>query len=270
MRLASWCWCLVPFAIAAAFEVVSAPLGARADEKPPATYDHGVRLAPNPRQNIPLESDPARIYLRDCASCHGADAHGTELGPSLAGAGRAGVFYWLSTGRMPIRDAGERLGRRAPAYPPETLDRLVDYAAALAGGHGPDIPKLGPGNVADGLQLFGLECASCHAWSGSGSIITDGKVPTVRRATPEQIATAIRIGPGEMPAFGPAAFDQRQLNDVVAYVQSLKHNDDAGGWGIFHRGPLAEGAAALVLGLGVLLAAITYIGTKARSRERAD
>ncbi len=241
---------------------------AAADEQTPATFDNGVRLAPVPRKDVPATTDVVHLYLRDCATCHGRNARGTAAGPSLVGEGRAGTFYWVSTGRMPLRDPGQRIGRRAPAYPPDIVNRLVDYVAELAGGGGPNLPALRPANVADGLELFGLECASCHAWSGSGSIIVDGKVPTVTPATPEQVAAAVRIGPGEMPAFGRAAFDDQQLSDVVAYVGTLQRKDDAGGWGLFHRGPTTEGAAALVLGLGAALATIGWIGTKARSYER--
>jgi ubiquinol-cytochrome c reductase cytochrome c subunit len=257
----------VPVLIGAFVAFQEGPPHAHADETPPSSFEHGNRLAPQPRKDLPPLTDPAQIYLRDCATCHGADAQGTPRGPTLAGQGRAGVFYWVSTGRMPLQNTSDRIGRKAPAYPPDVVSALVDYVARLAGGGGPDIPHLGPGNVADGLDPFALNCATCHAWSGSGSIIFDGKVPTVAPATPEQIAAAIRIGPGEMPAFGPAALNDQQLDDVVAYAHSLKNKHDEGGWGLFHRGPTTEGAAALVLGLGSMLLAIGWIGAKARSRE---
>jgi ubiquinol-cytochrome c reductase cytochrome c subunit len=254
----------LPFLVAAIFGVARAG----ADERPPATYrQKGVEIGPVPPKDLPANADTRHIYLRDCATCHGADARGTARGPSLAGVGRASVYYWVSTWRMPLHDDTQRIGRRAPADPPDVVNDLVNYVAALGGG-GPDIPTLGHGNVSDGQHLFTLECAACHAWSGSGSIISDGKVPTVVPATPTQAASAIRIGPGEMPAFGAAAFDQQQLNDVVAYVQSLKHKNDAGGYGLFHRGPTTEGAAALIVGMGALFLAIGWIGSRARARAR--
>ncbi len=258
-------WLALPVAFGA---LVALQTGSRAsaDEKPPAQYNQGVKVGPLPPKDVPPASDIRSLYLRDCATCHGNNAAGTPRAPSLVGVGRADVYYWVSTGRMPIRSDNERIGRRSPAYPPAVMNALIDYVTALAAGTNPDIPVVGPGNKANGLHVFTLECAACHAWSGSGSIISDGKVPTVVPANPQQVASAIRIGPGEMPAFGPAAMDQQQLNDVVAYVESLKHKKDAGGYGLFHRGPTTEGAAALVLGLGSLLLAIGWIGTKAKSR----
>lgn len=260
-------WLPVALPVFVGLTLVLAPRsGAHADDQPPPKYQHGERVGPLPRKDLQPLTDPAKIWQRDCATCHGADAQGSARAPSLYGKGRADVYYWVSTGRMPILNVTDRIGRAAPAYPPEVVNALVDYVATLAGGGGTDLPTVGPGNVADGLHLFGLYCASCHAWSGNGSIIFNGKAPTVAPATDEQIAAAIRIGPGQMPAFGTAAIDDKQLNDVVAYVGTLRDKKDQGGWGIFHRGPTTEGGAALVLGLGSLLLAVGWIGTKAKSR----
>ena len=258
--------CMVIPLVAGVFVAFHSGTRAVADEKPPATYSQGVQIAPLPPKDVPAGADVRSIYQRDCATCHGADGRGSVRAPTLVGVGRASVYYWVSTGRMPLRSDDERIGRKKSPYPLDVQNKLVDYVTALAAGTNPDIPQVGPGDLADGLHLFTLECAACHAWSGSGSIISDGKVPTVVPANPQQVASAIRIGPGEMPAFGPAALDQQQLNNVVAYVQSLKHKKDAGGYGLFHRGPTTEGAAALILGLGSVLLAIGWIGTKAKSR----
>jgi ubiquinol-cytochrome c reductase cytochrome c subunit len=255
----------IPLFVGAAVLLLQ-PRRAIATDRPPPTFEHGVLVGPLPPKDRPPLQDPRQLYLRDCATCHGGDARGTPRGPTLVGKGRAGVFYWVSTGRMPLLNTSDKIGRKPPLYPPDVVNKLVDYVVALTGGSGPDIPRLQAGNVSDGLHLFGLECAACHAWSGSGSIVFTGKAPTVAPATPEQAAAAIRIGPGQMPAFGPAALDDQQLSDVVAYVQTLKNKKDAGGWGIFHRGPTTEGAAALIVGLGALLLAVGWIGNKAKSR----
>ena len=60
-------------------------------------------------------TDAAHIYLRDCASCHGAEARGTEDGPSLQGAGAGLVDYELTTGRMPLPDPDAEVVRRLRA-----------------------------------------------------------------------------------------------------------------------------------------------------------
>lgn len=227
-------------------------------------------------------ADPQEIYLRDCAVCHGADGHGTNRGPTLVDVGAASVDYWVSTGRMPLvrdparnpvtRDLQPLPGvqlfetdvvpeRHDPAYPPQVIRALVDYVAVLAGG-GPPIPDVRPSSagVPQGGQLFRQQCAACHAWAGDGGALLHREAPSLHNATATQIAEAIRIGPGTMPAFGRAALSVRQLNDVTAYVRYLDRPKDRGGWSIWHLGPVAEGGIVWVLGVGALILAIRWMG----------
>ena len=77
-----------------------------------------------------------------------------------------------------------------------------------------------------------------------------------------QIAEAVRVGPGTMPAFGAAALTDPQLDDVVAYVRYLDRPKDRGGQPLWHLGPVAEGAVAWFVGLGALLVAVRWMGEK--------
>ncbi len=116
--------------------------------------------------------------------------------------------------------------------------------------------------VAKGATQYQLNCAACHDSTGVGGALFKRAAPPVFAATPTQAAEAIRIGPGQMPAFGTAALDHEQLNDTVAYVKYLAHPRDRGGYALWHLGPLAEGAAIMVFGLGTLLLATRWIGTR--------
>jgi ubiquinol-cytochrome c reductase cytochrome c subunit len=227
----------------------------------------GTSSATLPRARPPAtDADIAHVFLRDCATCHGADAQGTDLGPSLRGAGAGLVDYYLSTGRMPLptTDPGATPERGTPKYSPATIRALVRYVTALAGGDGPPIPDVHPlhGDFANGGELYRLNCAACHSWSGTGGALVDRSAPSLRHAAPRQAAEAIRGGPGTMPAFGEAALSPRQLDAVVRYVEYLRDPDDRGGFALWHVGPLAEGAAAIVLGLGLLVVAVRRIGTR--------
>jgi ubiquinol-cytochrome c reductase cytochrome c subunit len=215
------------------------------------------------------------VYQRDCAVCHGAGARGTALGPDLHGAGAAQVDFQLATGRMPVPtgdasqasqrpSAAEAQMRRTPKYDAATRRALVDYVVALAGGGGPDIPDVhaGAGGVAAGGELFRLQCAACHAWSGEGGALLQRAAPSTHPATALEIAEAVRAGPGNMPAFGRAAVNDEQLQSLVRYVRYLDHPDDRGGAPLWHVGPLAEGAVAVFVGLGLLVLASRWIGTR--------
>ena len=234
-------------------------------------------------QAAPAAPDIRELYLADCGVCHGADGRGTSRGPTLVGVGKASLDYEMSSGRMPLAGVGradDRPGaplqplpnraasdpemvprRHAPAYPPETIKQLVDYTSALTGGGGPDIPHVGHGEVAEGGALFRLHCAACHAWAGDGGALVQFQSPALHSATDIQIAEAVRVGPGQMPAFGEAALTDEQLAGVVAYVLYLRNPDDRGGEPLWHLGPFAEGALSLVA-LGALLVFVRWIGER--------
>src|SRR5205085_11353855 len=118
---------------------------------------------------------------------------------------------------------------------------LVDFADRLTGGGGPDIPRLGVGDLAEGGDLFRLQCAACHAWAGDGGALLHVDVPSLHASSPNVVAEAVRVGPGQMPAFGEAALTDEQLASVVAYVRHLDHARDEGGRPLWHLGPVAEG-----------------------------
>jgi ubiquinol-cytochrome c reductase cytochrome c subunit len=243
-----------------------------------------VMLGPTARargaQPVP---DAHGVFLADCAVCHGSDARGTARGPSLIGVGRASIDYELSTGRMPLTEVGRAndepgaplqplpdkfLGdpdktpnHHRAAYPPATLAALEDYVVGLTGAGGPDIPRLTGGNLAEGGALFRLECAACHAWAGDGGALVDREAPGLHEATDTQIAEAIRVGPGQMPAFGAAALTDNQVASVVAYVRYLDKPRDRGGDPLWHLGPFAEGGVALAA-VGALLLFVRWIGER--------
>jgi len=242
----------VPVAVAAAMVPMLLGGTARAD------------LSASRRAAADPTTDPKAIFLRDCAVCHGNDARGTNNGPDLRGFGRASIDYELSTGRMPLSSPTAKTDRHTPKYPRSVQEALVDYVYGLAGNGGPDIPSVDTSNadLGRGGELFRLNCAACHEWSGRGGALLYRAAPTTHPATDLQIAEAIRSGPGTMPAFGTAALSQDQMNDVVAYVRYLRQPHDRGGLPLWFLGPLAEGLVAWVIAMGLLLVAVRWIGTK--------
>ncbi len=159
--------------------------------------------------------------------------------------------------------ASEAQARRPPKYNAATRRALVDYTVGLTGGD-PTIPHvdLNAGNLAAGGTVYRSQCAACHAWSGDGGALLGREAPSTHPATPTEIAEAVRTGPGNMPAFGHAAVDDEQLQSLVRYVRYLDHADDRGGAPLWHLGPLAEGAVAVFVGLGLLVVAVRWIGTR--------
>jgi ubiquinol-cytochrome c reductase cytochrome c subunit len=152
--------------------------------------------------------------------------------------------------------------RHEPAYGPPAIQGLVDYIEALTGGGGPDIPTVaGGGKITDGGELFRLQCAACHSSTGEGGALEHREAPTTHPANERQIAEAVRVGPGLMPAFGNAALTDEQLASVVTYVRYLAKPSDRGGNPLSHLGPFAEGIVAFA-GLAALVVATRWIGER--------
>jgi ubiquinol-cytochrome c reductase cytochrome c subunit len=210
-------------------------------------------------------STAQRTFLSDCAVCHGERGTGTANGPSLIGVGAAAIDYQLSTGRMPLDPIKpeQTSRRRPPQYDPALQAQLVEYISALTG-PGPAIPAIDPaqGDLAQGGEIFRLNCAACHAWAGDGGALLHREAPPLHDATPVQIAEAVRVGPTAMPAFGTAAIPDSDLNSLVRYVRYLDHPEDHGGNPLWHLGPVAEGFIAWAFAMALLIVATRWIGDR--------
>jgi ubiquinol-cytochrome c reductase cytochrome c subunit len=219
-----------------------------------------------------------RLYQRDCSFCHGSQAEGTDRGPDLiSGAnGPALVDFMLRTGRMPIDDPDEPVRHGPSRYTEEEIAAIVAYLDDAVGQPGPHIPELDleGADLGEGRALYQEHCSACHATTGIGGAMIahrDGDqtgiaIPSLAESTPVEIAEAVRTGPGAMPPFGPGLVDDDQLNSLVRYVTYLQDPDDRGGFPIGRVGPVVEGAIGWVLGLGVLILFIRWVGTKRGER----
>ena len=208
------------------------------------------------------QAEPGRqMYITGCSSCHGLDGRGTDRGPTLERSGAAAAYYYLSTGRMPLAD-DKQPTRKTPVYTPEEIEVLTDYVASL--GEGPPIPEVHPakGDLAHGGVLFRAECAACHSAAGIGGALSyGGSAPSLHSADARQIAAAVRVGPGNMPAFGPEAFDEHEVDALVRYVQFLQDAPNPGGARLGGAGPIPEGFVGWLFGIGLLIAVTIWIGT---------
>jgi quinol---cytochrome-c reductase cytochrome c subunit len=204
-----------------------------------------------------------QLFEESCATCHGPMGEGTSNGPSLRRAGPAAVDFMLSTGRMPLAQPGVQPQRQEPAFTPEQIRSIIAFVGTLSTG-GTPIPyvDVAAGDVRTGQQAYEANCGACHGSAGSGDSIGGNQIaPSLDRATPTQIAEAIRVGPGPMPRFGNTAVTQQQLNSIVRYLLYLREAPNHGGLGLSRVGPVAEGFVGVVIGLGLILLVVKYTGT---------
>ena len=205
-----------------------------------------------------------RLFEAGCSTCHGLGGQGTENGPTLQGVGSAAVDFMLSTGRMPLSNPGVQPGRQPVSFSREQMDAIIAYVATIAPG-GPAIPdvRAEDGELPAGAALFLGSCAACHGAGASGDSVGGGQIaPALQPADATQIGEAIRIGPGVMPRFSERTLSVADVNSIARYLLWLRDNGAEGGLQLGRVGAVAEGLAAVVVGLGLMLLAIRLTGSK--------
>lgn len=217
---------------------------------------------------LPSSSEIAtghKLFEQNCSSCHMPTAQGSAAAPSLHGVGPATVDFWVTTGRMP---AATPLQVQAPEKPPRLTKKEAEEIAAWINSLTPSAPyipdvNLKGADLTKGASLFALNCAACHTITGSGDALAYGtQAPTLHNPTAQQVAEAIRTGPGNMPRFTGNLTDA-EVRDIVAYVtEKIEHPDNRGGFGLGGIGPVGEGFVALLFGVGGLLLVAFWIGDR--------
>ncbi len=218
-----------------------------------------------------LSSDSAAVnagrelYERSCITCHGSNLQGVpNRGPSLIGVGQAAVFFQVHTGRMPLVRQASQGADKPPIFSEQEIDQLAAYVQANGGG--PVLPSgdLRDGDLAEGGELFRLNCSQCHNFVGEGGALSSGKVaPSLQDADDLTIYAAMLSGPENMPVFGDNQLTPDDKRAIINYVQSIKELADPGGAGIGRIGPVAEGLVIWLVGVAALLFGIFWMGSKA-------
>ena len=235
-------------------------------------------LTPTPQVAVADQSQSAllrtgqQLYETACITCHGANLQGVDgRGPSLIGAGEAAVYFQVSTGRMPAVRGEAQAPRKTPTFDEAQTDAMGAYVQSLGGG--PMVPRDANGQIANqslmgsdvarGGDLFRLNCASCHNFTGRGGALSSGKyAPSLDLATPAQIYTAMLTGPQNMPKFSERQLGPEEKADIIAYVRSSSETLNPGGYGLGGFGPAPEGMAIFIIGIVASIAAALWIGAR--------
>ena len=216
------------------------------------------------------------LFLVSCSFCHGQNGegirtqNGNQLGPSLVGVGAAAVDFQVGTGRMPMARPGAQVPRKPQTFNDDEVAALAAYVASL--GPGPAIPDESDYSIAglsdeerqqaitNGGQIFLTNCTACHNFEGSGGAMPRGGfAPQIRGVEPRYIYEALLTGPQNMPNFSNGNLSPDEKRDVIAYLGSLEELPNYGGFGLGGLGPVAEGLAAWVLGIGSLVGVAVWI-----------
>jgi ubiquinol-cytochrome c reductase cytochrome c subunit len=230
-----------------------------------AAFTPSVSAEDTPTLSAAAQAGKA-LFDQSCISCHGQNAQGVPgKGPSLIGVGSAAVEFQVTTGRMPATQQGAQIERKPPMFNNDQARQLGAYIQALGGG--PQLPNgddlHSGGDIAAGGELFRINCTSCHAFGGGGGALSSGKfAPSLSQATDRQIYAAMLTGPQNMPVFGDNELTPQQKEDIIAYIQNQKHDQDPGGFNLGRIGPVTEGLVIFLVGMVFLVLLTVWIAGK--------
>jgi ubiquinol-cytochrome c reductase cytochrome c subunit len=206
-----------------------------------------------------------KLFLSNCASCHGKNAEGTANAPTLIGVGAASVDFQVGTGRMPAQASGPQVEVKAVQFKQEDIDALAAYVASRAPGQEvtTDAYLAQTGNVNHGGELFRINCAMCHNAVGAGGALTEGKyAPKLTHTSAKHIYEAMVTGPQNMPVFSNSNLSPADKTDIISYLQYVQKNPSIGGDDLSNLGPVAEGLIAWLLILGGIVVITIWLGAK--------
>ena len=216
-----------------------------------------------------LIDEGKQLFLKGCSSCHGLNAEGGAVAPSLIGVGAASVDFQVATGRMPMADMSVQAMRKKPVYNEKQVEALAAYVASLA--PGPEVPgeeRLNyerDGSTAAGGELFRTNCAMCHNFAAQGGALTQGKyAPTLMGVEPRHIYEAMITGPQSMPVFSDKTITPAEKLSIIKWIKSAESEPQLGGAALGRVGPVTEGLLVWTLGLGLLVGVAVWLAMKAR------
>jgi ubiquinol-cytochrome c reductase cytochrome c subunit len=232
-------------------------------------------ISPNPQTAAAETASTADIakgkdiYQTSCIICHGSNLQGVlTRGPSLIGVGQAATYFQVSTGRMPAAGNGAENLRKVPFFNDTQINYLSAYIEANGGG--PEVPATTDGKlqnvaaVSKGGELYRLNCASCHNFTGQGGALSQGKfAPSLDEATDSQIYAAMLSGPENMPKFSDAQLTPDEKKAIITFVQNNKASVSPGGYSLGGFGPAPEGLVAFLIGMGAIVALTLWMGARA-------
>jgi len=240
-----------------------------------------AQVATAQRDDQAMIQEGKDLYDVACITCHGANLQGVkDRGPSLIGVGEGAVYFQVNSGRMPMMSNDAQAERKKPRYSEAQTLAIAAYVAANGGG--PELVynedgsiameelrgknfdgQIQTADVARGSELFRLNCASCHNFTGRGGALSSGKyAPVLDPANEQEIYQAMLTGPQNMPKFSDRQLTADEKKDIIAFIKSAKETPSPSGWSLGGIGPVSEGLAMWIIGVTLVGAAAMWIGSR--------
>lgn len=210
------------------------------------------------------------VYAVQCAACHGPRGEGgtgpgDRGGPPIAETLVVLNDQMVRTGRMPIVDL--EAGVRGPTpLGDDDREALLAWMTDRLDLRGEPV-EVSPGAMSRGADLYAIHCAACHGSTGTGGVAGGGvAVLGVLDLDDVAVASAIRAGPLQMPAFGPDVLSDDAVDDITTYVVDGMGGAPRSAIGL---GEINRVQGAVMTGI-VALALLSVVALVAREPAAAD
>lgn len=173
----------------------------------------------------------AQLYAGNCASCHGGEAEGTVIAPSLVN----DEFLTIVDDRFLYQTIVHgRAGTAMPSHKglsAHSVRSLIAWIDSHRSRDRVDVSRYrARGSTAYGAELYRTQCASCHGQDGGGGVGSAlANQAFLASVSDGFLAATIREGRGHraMRAFGKnrggiVELEEREIADLVAYLRSLQ------------------------------------------------
>jgi ubiquinol-cytochrome c reductase cytochrome c subunit len=169
---------------------------------------------------------------------------------------------------MPLSQNSQQAPDKPVTYNAEEISQLAAYVASL--GPGPAIPdeeytvaSTDAEVISRGGEFFRTNCTACHNSVGAGGALPSGRyAPPIDDVEGRYVYEAMVTGPQQMPVFSDDVITPEDKQAIFSYIQAVREQPDYGGHPLGGLGPVVEGAAAWIVGIGALVAASVWIGTQ--------
>ncbi|MBT2475924.1 cytochrome c, partial [Microbacterium sp. ISL-103] len=119
------------------------------------------------------------------------------------------------------------------------------------------------GDVANGAELFRVNCAMCHNVAAAGGALTEGKyAPALTETSALHMYAAMVTGPQNMPVFGDMNLSDEDKRDIISALLFQQQSVQIGGFSLGSLGPVSEGLFVWIFGIGALVAITVWITAK--------
>ena len=232
-----------------------------------------VPASDEPRELTGDVGNGALLYSQWCASCHGIDGTGGEV-PEYGGVAPALVprlnenieaaylYLVMATGRMPPPGSPYDNRHRELLLDEQEIADVIAWMRAEL-----ELPGVVPvvdaeGDISDGQQVWLANCTHCHGTTGDGGVAGAGAwTPSVTDKSPTVIASAIRVGPFQMPQFEQDQISEEEIGAVVAYLREIRTDSRTPVLGLLELNPVYASAFVAILAVLVVFSLI-WIGSR--------